>query len=157
MKTQKIRLNFDSEPDPIQVGLVRLAKEIPDFELFYQINALNTFQFTRIEDFVLRGTYFDHSFARFEGYHTDSKICIHFISNKSIRSVQKMLANELFSGEEECRFLLPNSPEVDYAIKTSEPFDDFSLILHPENLMFKIQSFMLNPSEELYLSFQYYE
>lgn len=157
MKTQKILLNFDAESYDIKIGLVRLAKEIPDFELFYHINLLNTFKFTRINDFILRGNYFDHSFSRFEGYHADSKICVHFISNKSIRSVQKKQSNELFSGEEECRYLLPHSPEVDYVIKTSEPFDDFSLILHPENLMFKIQTFMLNPSEELYQSIQYYE
>lgn len=157
MKTQKIPLDFNTESYDIKIGLVRLAKEVPDFELFYHINLLNTFKFTRISDFVLRGNYFDYSFSRFEAYHTDSKICLHFISNKSIASVQKKQTHELFSGEEESRHLLAASPDVDYVIKTSEPFDDFSVILHPENLMFKIQAFMLSSAEELYQSIQYYE
>lgn len=157
MKTQKILLDIEDAEDDIQLGLVRLVKEIPHHELFYHINSLNTFQFTRISDFVLRGTYYDHYFPRFESFHSDSKICLHFIANKSSACVQKKVSGELFSGEDESRFLLSNSPDVDYVIKTSEPFDEFSLILHPENLMFKIQDFTLSPTEELYQTILYYE
>ena len=64
---------------------------------------------------------------------------------------------ELFPGEEEIKFLLDNFQDVDYLLKTSEPFDDFSLILHPENIMFPIQIFPLSPKEELYQVIQYYD
>lgn len=157
MKTQKILLDIDDAEEAIKLGLVRLVKEVPDYELFYHINSLNSFKFTRISDFVLRGTYYDHYFSHYESFHSDSKICMHFIANKASHCVQKKVSGELFTGEEESRFLLSNSPDVDYVIKTSEPFDEFCLILHPENLMFKIQDFILSPSEELYQSILYYE
>lgn len=157
MKTQKILLDIDDEDEEITLGLVRLVKEIPAHELFFHLNSLNTFNFTRISDFVYRGHYYDHHFPRFETFHCDSKICIHMIANKSCGYEQKRVPDELFTGEQESRFLLSNSPDVDYIIKTSEPFSDFSLILHPENLMFKIQDFRLSPFEELYQTIQYYE
>jgi hypothetical protein len=53
--------------------------------------------------------------------------------------------------------LLDHFQDVDYLIKTSETFDDFSLILLPENLVFKTQEFTLSSDEELYQLIQYYE
>ena len=157
MKTQKILLDIETDDENISLGLVRLAKEIPQHELFFHLNTINSFNFSRIEDLVYHGTYFDYHFPRFQTFHNESKICIHFIANKCCHSTQKKISTELFSGEFENKYLLEHYQDVDYIIKTSEPFDDFSLILLPENLMFPIQHFPLSPIEELYQIIQYYE
>lgn len=156
MKTQKILLDTEEDQE-IALGLVRLAKDIPDYELFYHLNTINSFKFSRIKDFVFQGNYYDYYFPRFEAFHLDSNIYIHFIANKSCCSILKKNPNELFSVEHETKFLLEYFQDVDYLIKTSEPFDDFSLILLPENLLFQIQNFSLQPKEELYHLILYYE
>ncbi|WHF51061.1 IPExxxVDY family protein [Chryseobacterium gotjawalense] len=156
MKTQKFTLEIDKD-DEITLGLVRLAKEVPDYELFYHLNVLNPFKFTRITDLIYHGKYYDYYFPRFRSFHHDTKICIHFIANQSNHSIQKSSPVELFNTEQDTKYLLDHYPDVNYLIKTSEPFDDFSLILLPENLMFQIQDFQLSPIEELYQLIQYYE
>ena len=156
MKTQKFTLEIE-EDEEITLGLVRLVKQIPDYELFFHLNQLNQFQFKRIKDLVIRGQYYDYYYPRFEAFHHDSKICIHFIANRSDHSIQKKTSSELFITEEETRFLLRKFQDVDYLIKTSEPFGDFSVILHPQNLLFQIQDFQLSPNEELYDLIQYYD
>ncbi len=157
MKTQKILLDIEDEDENIPLGLARLAKDIPQHELFFHINTINSLNFTRIDDLVYHGEYFEYHFPRFQAFHNDSTVCIHFIGNKCCHSKQKKIATELFSGEFENKYLLENFQDVDYIIKTSEPFNDFSLILLPENLMFQIQDFTLSSEEELYHIFQYYE
>ena len=156
MKAQKFTLEID-EDDEITLGLVRLVKEVPDYELFHHLNTLNPFKFTRISDLIFHGHYYDYHFPRFETFHHDTKICIHFISNQSSQSFQKKSSTELFNTEGITKNLLEHFPDVNYIIKTSEPFVDFSVILHPENLMFQIQDFQLSPIEELYQLIQYYE
>ena len=156
MKAQKFTLEID-EDDEITLGLVRLVKEVPDYELFHHLNTLNPFKFTRITDLIFHGQYYDYHFPRFETFHHDTKICIHFISNQSSQSFQKKSSTELFNTEGITKNLLEHFPDVNYIIKTSEPFVDFSVILHPENLMFQIQDFQLSPIEELYQLIQYYE
>lgn len=156
MKTQKFTLEIE-EDDEITLGLVRLIKEIPDYELFHHFNVLNTFKFKRIADLIFRGKYYDYHFPRFEAFHHDTKVCLHFISNQSSESFQKKISTELFNSEGDKKYLLEHFPDVNYIIKTSEPFADFSVILLPENLVFQIQDFTLSPSEELYQLIQYYE
>ena len=157
MKSQKILLEIEDEDEEITLGLIRLAKEVPEHEFFYQLNVRNSFKLTRIADLVYCGAYYDYYFPRFEGFYCDSKVCFQFIANKSSQHIQKKVSNELFSGEQETKFLLNHFQDVDYLLKTSEPFNDFSLILLPENLMFPIQHFPLSPIEELYQIIQYYE
>ncbi|MBH1958502.1 MAG: IPExxxVDY family protein [Flavobacteriia bacterium] len=157
MKTQKILLDIDGEEEDLNIGLVRLAKDVPAHELFYHLNSQNSFTFSRISDLAFEGNYNDYFFPRFRAFHCDSKLCIHFISNKSSHHIQKKISSELFSGETETKFLFEHFQDVDYIMKTSEPFDDFSVILLPENLLFQIQNFRLSPSEELYQLIQYYE
>lgn len=157
MKSPKLLLDIECEDEEITLGLVRLAKQVPDFEFFYHVNALNSFQFSRITDLIFHGYYFDYEFPRFQAFHCDSKICLHFIANKSSRSFQKKTSMELFSAETDTKYLLEQYPDVDYIIWTSEPFDDFSLILLPEHLTFKTQCFQLSPEEEFYQLIQYYE
>ena len=156
MKTQKFTLEIE-EDDEITLGFVRLVKEVPDYELFYHLNALNPFKFTRISDLIFHGKYYDYHFPRFEAFHHDTQICIHFIANQSSVSILKKNPTELFNNEGNTKYLLDDFPDVDYLIKTSEPFVDFSVILLPENLMFQIQDFQLSPIEELYQLIQYYE
>lgn len=156
MKTQKFTLEIE-EDDEITLGLVRLIKEIPDYELFHHFNVLNPFKFKRIADLIFRGKYYDYHFPRFEAFHHDTKVCLHFISNLSSESFEKKISTELFNSEGDKKYLLEHFPDVNYIIKTSEPFADFSVILLPENLVFQIQDFTLRPSEELYQLIQYYE
>ena len=147
MKSQKILLDIEDDDEQLILGLVRLAKEIPEHELFFHINTINNFKLNRIKDLVLIGDYYDYHFPRFQGFHYESKVCIQFIANKSSQNIQKKIATELFSEEQDIKYLL----------KISEPSPDFSLILLPENLLFPIQTFLLSPIEELYQTMQYYE
>ena len=156
MKNPKILLDIEEEEEEIILGLVRLSKDVADYELFFQINALNKFKFSRITDYIHHGKCYEYQFPRFQAFHTDSRICIHFISNKSSQNTLKKVSTELFSVEEETRYLLDGFQDVDYLIWTSEPFDDFSLILLPENMVFQIQNFPLSSNEELFHSIQYY-
>ena len=157
MKKQKILLDIEEDNEELPLGLVRLAKEVPDFELFFHLNSLNSFKFSRIADLVIKGAYKDYYFPRFQAFHTDTQICIHFIANKSAHYTQKKISKELFSEEDETRYLLDHFQDVDYIVWTSEPFDDFSVILLPENLMFQIQSFPISPNDELFQLIQYYD
>ena len=64
MKSPKLLLDIECEDEEITLGLVRLAKQVPDFEFFYHVNALNSFQFSRITDLIFQGYYFDYEFPK---------------------------------------------------------------------------------------------
>ncbi|KAA0129217.1 IPExxxVDY family protein [Chryseobacterium sp. SN22] len=157
MEIQKLYDLDDIEFENITIGLVRLAKHIPDHEFFFKVNQINGLKFKRIEDVILQGDLFDYYFPRFEAYHKFTRTCFTFISNKSSESKQKKLQTELFTGEENIKFLLNNQVEVQYILHSSEQFPDFSVILLPENLVFPIQDYTLGSEEELYQIIQYYE
>lgn len=157
MEIQKLYDLDDIEFEDIAIGLVRLAKDIPAHEFFYKINQLNNLSFSRKKDLVFHGDYYDYFFPRFEAYHKFSKTCFTFISNKSSESKQKKVQTELFTEEENIKFLLNNQVEVQYILHSSEQFPDFSVILLPENLVFPIQDYTLSSEEELYQIIQYYE
>lgn len=157
MEIQKLYDLDDIEFEDIAIGLVRLAKDIPAHEFFYKINQLNNLSFSRKKDLVFHGDYYDYFFPRFEAYHKFSKTCFTFISNKSSESKQKKVQTELFTEEENIKFLLNNQVEVQYILHSSEQFPDFSVILLPENLVFPIQDYVLGSEEELYQIIQYYE
>ncbi|ASW75797.1 hypothetical protein IQ37_01900 [Chryseobacterium piperi] len=157
MEIQKLYDLDDIEFEDIAIGLVRLAKNIPDYEFFFKVNQNNDLKFSRIEDLVFHGLYYDYYFSRFEAYHKFTKTCFTFISNRSSESKQKKLQTELFSEEENIKFLLNNQVDVEYILHSSEQFPDFSVILLPENLVFPIQDYTLSSDEELYQIIQYYE
>ncbi|MEJ5105847.1 IPExxxVDY family protein [Chryseobacterium sp. MYb328] len=157
MEIQKLYDLDDIEFEDIAIGLVRLAKDIPAHEFFYKINQLNNLSFSRKKDMVFHGDYYDYFFPRFEAYHKFSKTCFTFISNKSSESKQKKVQTELFTEEENIKFLLNNQVDVEYILHSSEQFPDFSVILLPENLVFPIQDYTLSSDEELYQIIQYYE
>lgn len=157
MEIQKLYDLDDIEFEDIAIGLVRLAKDIPDHEFFYKINQINNLSFSRKKDMVFHGDYYDYFFPRFEAYHKFSKTCFTFISNKSSESKQKKVQTELFTEEENIKFLLNNQVDVEYILHSSEQFPDFSVILLPENLVFPIQDYTLSSEEELYQIIQYYE
>ncbi|MDN5478871.1 MAG: IPExxxVDY family protein, partial [Chryseobacterium sp.] len=112
---------------------------------------------SRKKDLVFHGDYYDYFFPRFEAYHKFSKTCFTFISNTSSESKQKKVQTELFTEEENIKFLLNNQVDVEYILHTSEQIPDFSVILLPENLVFPIQDYTLGSEEELYQIIQYYE
>ena len=157
MEIQKLYDLDDIEFEDITIGLVRLAKNIPDYEFFYKVNQINDLNFKRIDDLIFHGSYYDYFFTRFEAYHKFTKTCFTFISNKSSESKQKKIQTELFSEEGNIKFLLNNQADVEYILHTSEQFPEFSVILLPENLVFPIQDYTLSSDEELYQIIQYYE
>lgn len=157
MEIQKLYDLDDVEFEDITIGLVRLAKNIPDHEFFYKVNKNNDLNFKRISDLIFNGDFYDYHFPRFEAYHKFTKTCFTFISNKCSESKQKKIQTELFSEEENIKFLLNNQVDVEYILHTSEQFPDFSVILLPENLVFPIQDYILSSQEELYQIIQYYE
>jgi len=157
LEIQKLYDLDDIEFEDIAIGLVRLAKDIPAHEFFYKINQNNDLTFSRKKDMVFHGAYYDYFFPRFEAYHKFTKTCFTFISNKSLESKQKKIQTELFSEEENIKFLLNNQVDVEYILHSSEQFPDFSVILLPENLVFPIQDYRLSSEEELYQIIQYYE
>ncbi|CAD0221576.1 IPExxxVDY family protein [Chryseobacterium sp. D764] len=157
MEIQKLYDLDDIEFEDITIGLVRLAKDVPAHEFFYKINQANNLSFSRKKDLVFHGGYYDYFFPRFEAYHKFSRTCFTFISNKSSESKQKKVQTELFTEEENIKFLLNNQVDVEYILHSSEQFPDFSVILLPENLVFPIQDYTLSSDEELYQIIQYYE
>lgn len=157
MKIKKQYLKLEEDRTEINIGLIRLAKPIPEHELFFKINNLNTFKFSRISDILIKGEYYDHYFSRYQAYNKSTKDCYSFISNKSLLSVEKKVADQLFSDEFNIKFLLNLHPDVDYILTNTDMFADFSLILLPENLVFQIQEYPLSSEEELYHLIQYYE
>jgi hypothetical protein len=157
LEIQKLYDLDDIEFEDITIGLVRLAKDVPAHEFFYKINQANNLSFSRKKDLVFHGGYYDYFFPRFEAYHKFSRTCFTFISNKSSESKQKKVQTELFTEEENIKFLLNNQVDVEYILHSSEQFPDFSVILLPENLVFPIQDYTLSSDEELYQIIQYYE
>ncbi|WP_209390215.1 IPExxxVDY family protein [Chryseobacterium sp. RR2-3-20] len=157
MEIQKLYDFDETDFEDITIGLVRLVKHIPDHEFFFKINHFNDLKFSRIEDLIYNGKYYDFSFPRYEAYHKYTKTCFTFIANKSSESKQKKLQTELFSEEENIKFLLNNHPDVEYILHSSEQFPDFSVILLAENLVFPIQDYIIGSEEELYQIIQYYE
>ena len=156
MKNQRFLLS-EEEEDDLTIGLIRLTKNIPAHEFFYSINSVNQSKFKRIDDVKKEGSYYDYFHPRFETWHFDTKTCLQFIANKSSENFQKEEITELFVEETDINYLLPNHKDVDYILKTSDSYADFSLILLPENLMFHIEDFQLSSYEELYHLIQYYE
>lgn len=157
MKIKKQFLKLEEDHTEITIGLIRLIKAIPEHELFFLLNKTNDFNFKRIEDIAIKGEFFDYAFSRYQAYDRFSKNCYHFISNKSILSIEKKVQNQLFSDESNIKFLLNLHQDVDYILTNSDIFADFSLILLPENFVFKIQEYSLSSEEELYQLIQYYE
>ncbi|MFC0343999.1 IPExxxVDY family protein [Epilithonimonas hispanica] len=157
MKIKKQYLKLEEDLSEINVGLIRLAKPIPEHELFFFINKINAFKFKRVDDILIKGEYFDYYFSRYQAYDQSSKNCFSFISNKSITSVEKKVQNQLFSDESNVKFLLNLQSDADYILTNSDMFAEFSLILLPENFVFQIQEYPLSSDEELYQLIQYYE
>lgn len=140
------------DEEPINIGLIRLAKKVPDYEMFFEINKLNSFNFCRTDDLKLK----KFCFTKYEAYHPETKTCYQIIANKSIPK-KKKTANELFPQADEIKFLMPKNKDVEYIIYAKDSFPDFSLILFPENILFKIQDYSVEPQQELYKLIQYYE
>lgn len=155
---KKLKLILDDQDDSeIYLGLLRLSKKMPDHEFFFHLNQANPFYFKRAEDFIFAGNYYEYKFPKFRAYSKERKTCIDFIANKNSEYIRKKIITELFTEETEKTVLLKQYDDVDYIIKTSEPFPDFSVILLPENTAFQIQQFSLSSEHELYSIFQYYE
>lgn len=157
MSIKKQYLKLEEDLTEINIGLIRLAKPIPEHELFFFINKINPFNFKRVDDILIEGEFYNHLFSRYQAYDRYSKNCYSFISNKSIVSIRKKEQNQLFSDESNIKFLLNLHQDVDYILTNSDMFGEFSLILLPENFVFQIQEYPLSSEEELYQLIQYYE
>mgnify|MGYP000010409434 CR=1 FL=1 len=151
MKNKKLFLELDDD-EPMNIGLIRLTKKAPNYEVFFEINKLNSFQFYRTDDLIAE----EFSFSKFETYLPETKTYYHVLANKSAPLKQKT-TDELFSQTEEIKFLLPKNKDVEYIIYAKDSFPDFSLLLLPENILQPIQDYSLQPQNELYKLIQYYE
>lgn len=156
MKSKKLFLDFEDE-ECIEIGLMRLASNLPHSEVFFHLNNANIFNLKRSFDIVFEGVYNDYHFACYEAYDKSNKNCWRLISNKSIVTHKKKEQTLLFEDEEDVKFLLNDHHDVDYVITSSDSFADFSVILLPEKLFFPIQEFNLSADTELYQIIQYYE
>ena len=156
MKSLKLFLDAEDEEE-LTLALVRLSKKTAPHEFFFEVNHLSGSQFQRISDLEITGTYYNYFHARFEAYHKETKTCFQFLANASHHSINKKEVTELFTEEQSVNYLLPIHKDVDYLLKTSDTFADFSLILLPENLVFPLQEILLSSQEELYQLIQYYE
>ena len=136
---------------------MRIASNLPHSEVFYHLNNHNTFNLKRATDIVLHGVYNDYHFECFEAYDKSNKNCWKLVSNKSVFTEIKKEQSQLFQDEEDVKFLLNDQHDVDYIVKSSDSFADFSVILLPEKLFFPIQEFELSADTELYQIIQYYE
>lgn len=154
MKPQKLTLDQEEE-EGLHLALLRLSKKIPAHELFFQINKLNHSQFSREEDFIVEGQFYDYFFLRYSAYSSIMKTKIEVIGNKSLKSVKKKQITELFSEEANQRVLMVEYPDTDYIIYATEEFNDFSLILLPEDSAFPIQNIMIEPDSEIFSLLQY--
>ena len=149
--------DFEDEASSIAIGLVRLAKNIPHHEFFFHLNQQNDFKFSREEDLKLFGEEFDYTFPVFKTYSRSTKSCIHMISNRSDEIISKKPATELFAEDFNVKLLLNQYQDVDFIVKTSDYYPDFSLILLPETLAFQIQKIEIDSSQDLFQTIQYYE
>jgi hypothetical protein len=86
--SKKIFLELEDD-EPINIGLIRQAKRLPDYEMFFEINKLNSFNFCRIDDLK----YKKFNFPKFETYHPETKTCYHIVANKSIPIRKKRVTN----------------------------------------------------------------
>lgn len=155
---ENIKLLLDDTEDfDREVGLLRLAKPLPDHEFFFHVNRLNSFCFERKEDLHIRKQYYQYEHSYFYGFCRAVKTSFHIFSNKSIQSLQIRTSTELFSQEDEIGFLLPDAPDVDYVVAASQPDADFSLILLPEQLTFVLQQWSLPTTDDLYHILRHYE
>lgn len=157
MEIQNLYDETDTDFDAISVSLIRLAKNIADYEFFFQINQLNHLKFARIQDLVYCGEFYDYHFPRFQAYHQFTETCFTFTANQSLISTPKKVLRELFVAEENIKFLLNNKTDVEYILHSSEHIPDFSVILLPENLVFPRQDYTVDSDEEFYQILQYYE
>lgn len=155
-KTIKLSLDLSDDED-IHLGLIRLSQDLPTFELIYKINLLNHPDFKRIDDLKTEGLYYHDFFPRYRTYAKNLRTEIDIIGNHSIQQLKINEPKELFSINLQEHTLLPNHPDVDYIIKASDEFAEFSLILLPQEFTFPIQTISLKSDDRLYNLFQYYE
>lgn len=156
MKNKKLFLDYE-EDGYLDVGLIRLASNLPHHEIFFHLNRANDFNFTRGEDLIFQGNYNNYHFSTYLAHDKYNRNCWRLISNKSIQTDIKVEQNQLFQDEDDVKYMLNNLHDVDYIISTSDTFVDFSVILLPEILFFPIQEFRLEFNTELYQIMHYYE
>lgn len=141
-------MDFDEEED-ISVGLIRLKKNIPYHELFFEINQQNTFSFSRkadlrIEDFL--GIYYFPIFGAF-----DELTQAHFtiIANQSCDSERKEKPIEgLFDLIVEEKYFINRN--IDFILFSKENGEDFTTLNLPKKSVFPMEIYTLNLGEELY-------
>ncbi|AQY21813.1 IPExxxVDY family protein [Riemerella anatipestifer] len=156
MKDNKIFL--DLEEEEISIGLLRLSRKIQDCELFFNINLLNSFKFSREKDFILKKGGRLYLFVQYQTYDEITKCTYTFIANKYYDTrLEDRGHYDLFSNLVEEVYLLPEYRDVDYILLTKDFLYDFSVILLPSSLVFPIQEISLSPEQELYQTIQYYE
>lgn len=153
-KKKKFLLEFDE--DPIEIGLVRLVKDIPSPQLFFDINRRCTTSFCRIEDLEMEIAGETYSFVQMQYDNEATAQRTKFIANKSIEKIQQMSAS-LFDEEITVAHLLEKNRDVDYLLVTENAFEDFSVILCADNKIFPIQKILIESDDIIYQYIQHNE
>jgi len=147
-KEKKFLLSFDDE-DPVEVGLVRLVKDLSPEQFFFKLNNDNIFKFKRSEDLKIEFFGKEYSFLQMEIPENTFHVHFRMIANKSFERLEKT-PNSLFEHANEIVFLFENQQDVDYLLISENASEDFSVILLPENLVFPIQKIFIEPNEFIY-------
>ncbi|NAW51304.1 IPExxxVDY family protein [Elizabethkingia argentiflava] len=147
-KTKKIRLDCN-DCEPINIGLIRLKHPIPAHLFFFKINRYTAFPFYRIENFMTRNAAIEYEFLCMQAQDEKSENIYQIIANKSFVKRNNTALN-LFEGVADQSYLLEDYQDVDFLIKTKDSYPDFSLILLPENAIFPIQEYQIQPNELIY-------
>ncbi|MDL1913461.1 MAG: IPExxxVDY family protein [Bergeyella sp.] len=148
----------DQDSDVIEIGILQANNTpLPEHEFFFHINRKNHLKFTRKEDLELRGKYYRYRHSVHSAYHKISQNTLHFISNKSIKTLKEKELDELFTEENEINYLLKNHKEITYIVKATDNMSDFCLILPFDTSPTQIQSLPLTKDSNLYFLIQNYE
>jgi hypothetical protein len=156
LKNKKLFLDTVEE-EAITVGLIKLAHHLPCHEVFFKINQLNFFQFCRMEDIMVENQNHLYHFPRFEAYDCGTQTSFVLIANMPDRVEKVQEHFELFDGADENKYLLSSVKDIDYIVTSQEECADFSVIQLPQDLIFEIQEYSINPNEDLYQLIHYYE
>lgn len=147
MKNNKFVLDFEEED--VLVGILRLKQILPYHELFFKVNKLNPFHFSRKKDLKVEGFSGFYNFPIFETFDTVTQTKLRVIANQSYSFERKEKPIEgLFDLIEEDKFFI--NQNVDFILFSNENCADFSAINFPIEYFYQLEEYSLSSEDELY-------
>lgn len=136
------------EEENISVGLIKLRKDIPYQELFFKINQLNPFNFTRKKDLQIEDNFGKYDFPIYEAFNEMTRSHFVVLVNKPCAIYQQETDEKSLFDLIETKYLL--KPEITLIIFAKEIWEDFSVINTPTEWVQDLQEYSLSQKEELY-------